>query len=169
MGAIVSGYGTGAGYGYGDGYGYVSGSGYGDGYGDGYGYGYVSGAGYGDGSGSGYGYGDGYGAGSGYGSDDGYEILVGYNNCIEAWHYIKKDGRRLVMRNGQEVELNEQLYENNIKLCACGFHSSIKESEAKEYAPNGSVLTKVKVWGRVIYGEDKLVSTNREIIEVLDD
>ena len=67
------------------------------------------------------------------------------------------------MRNGQEVKLGEELHEDEIKLCSKGLHASLVKEDAEQYAPGGSVLTKVKVWGRIKIQRDKLVATDRQI------
>ena len=59
--------------------------------------------------------------------------------------------------------LNEQ---DNIEMCRCGLHASLVPKDAKKYSPNNTVLTKVKVWGEIHIGKDKLVATDRQIIEV---
>jgi hypothetical protein len=174
-----SGYGDGYGYGYGDGYG--SGSGYGSGYGYGYGYGsgYGDGSGYGSGSGSGSGdgygsgYGDGYGSGSGYGDGYGYGdgvngVKILMKHALTAFHYIKKVGNQFLLRNGVLIKINEPVHESKIKLCELGLHASLTKEDANLYAPAGSVLTKVKVWGQVKFAKNKLVATNRMIVEVLE-
>ena len=187
-----SGYGHGSGYGYGDssgsgysygpGYGDGDGDGDGDGYGSGYGYGYGPGYGDGDGDGSGsgygsgYGYGDssGYGHGSGYGDGDGYgsgygEIEIKKKHSWLAYHYIKKSPNgTYVLRSGKHVARGETITEPRIKMCEHGLHASLLWKDARTYAPYDSVLTKVKVWGRIICHKDKLVATNRQIIEEIE-
>lgn len=174
------------GYGYGDGVGYGvcygGGDGYGDGYGVGYGDGYGGGEGYGDGVGHGDGYGhgdsyvyvhgDGYGQGCGYGHGDSFGGGDGYGELVYpesaaflAYHYIKKTKHGFVMRNGTVIQPGQVCEEPKIEMCKIGLHSSMTPVEAKKYAPDDSVLTQVKVWGRVIFSKDKLVSTHRKLIE----
>ena len=158
--------------GYGDGYGDSSGYGYGDssgsGYGDGDGYGHVYGYGYGDGHGSGYGSGYGYGDSSGYGSGYG-EIEIKKKHSWLAYHYIKKSPNgTYVLRSGKHVARGETITEPRIKMCEHGLHASLLWKDARTYAPYDSVLTKVKVWGRIICHKDKLVATNRQIIEEIE-
>ena len=192
MGALSgSGDGDGSGYGYGSGYGsgYGDGSGPGYGYGydddgtgygygyDGYGGGYSSGSGYGgyDGyrDGSGYGYGGGYGGGcdgSGSGYDGtGYETLeVPETAGWMCYHYIQiAEKGRFRSRTGKNVVLGQHLHEDEIEMCHRGLHASLNPGDAKAYSPENGVLTKVLVWGRIHLGKDKLVATDRTIIEVL--
>ena len=144
----------------GDGYG----SGYGSGYGDGYGYGYGSGSGsgYGSGYGYGYGYGSGYGDGFGYGYGK-QEVVLAKEDAWVAWHYIKKTNNGYKLRNGQVVKMGEVVEEPEIKMCERGLHASLNAEDAIQYAPAFSVLTKVKVWGRIEVQKDKLVATHRMI------
>ena len=147
-------YGDGYGYGYGSGDGYGYGSGYGDG--DGYGYG--------DGSGYGYGYGSGYGDGDGSGYGDG-EFELSKDGAWEAYHYILKQKGKYVLRSGEIVKKEQELHEDEIELCEYGLHASLCPEDAKQYAPKGSVLTKVKIWGMIKIQRDKLVATDRMIVE----
>ena len=141
-----------------------SGSGYGDGSGSGSGSGDGSGDGYGDGSGSSYGYGDGYGDGYGYG-----ELNVPKEAAWLAWHYIRRNrGGVCVMRDGKEARPLKHIHRASIEMCKRGLHASLTPQEACRYKPNDSVLTKVKIWGRVIVGRDKLVATDRMIIEACE-
>ena len=131
----------------------ITGSGYGDG--DGYG------SGYGSGSGCGYGYGDG--DGSGYGSG---EIKIPKQYAWLAYHYIKKSSNgNYVLRSQKQVAKGDILEEKRIKMCEYGLHASFSPEDARNYAPHRSVLTKVKIWGRIICQKDKLVATHRQIVE----
>jgi len=173
-------YSDGSGYGYGDGYGYTddSGSGYGfggvrysysnGGYGSGYAYenNYGSGGYYGSGCGSGYGEGDTDGSGSGYGF--GYQFKIPYAKAWTAYHCIKKTGQgEFLMINGKTVKINQKIYEKEIRMCEYGLHACLSPRDASSYNFNEKeyVLTKVKVWGDIIVGVNKLVATNRMIIE----
>ena len=82
-----------------------------------------------------------------------------------AFHFIAKKGNRYVLRNRKETKKGEEISEDEIKMCHYGLHSSLSETDAKQYKPYGSVLTTVAVWGRVIVAEDKIVSTHRKIIK----
>jgi len=143
------------------GYGYDYGSSYGSGYGDGYGFG----SGYGDGSGDGYGYNFGYGSGSGYGFG---EFVLAESDGWEAYHYIRLSEHGFITRNGEAVRVGQHLHEDKIIMCSCGLHASLTPEEAVRHKLPGSVLTKVKVWGHIIYQKDKLVATDRQIIEVME-
>ena len=121
---------------------------------DGYGYGY----GYGYGDGSGYGYGDGYGSG--------YKIIIPENYGFYAYHYIcKEEVGKYIMRNGKSISIGEIIQENEIELCKCGLHASMSKRDAEKWRRENSVLTKVKIWGRVNFDNDKLVATHRQIVE----
>ena len=145
----------------------------GSGYGDGYGYGTGDGSGYGDGYGSGcgsdcgYGCGYGYGSGDGSGYGDGYgEIKIPKQYAWLAYHYIKKSSNgNYVLRSQKQVAKGDILEEKRIKMCEYGLHASFSPEDARNYAPHRSVLTKVKIWGRIICQKDKLVATHRQIVE----
>ena len=118
---------------------------------------------YGYGSGYGYGYGDGDGDGDGYG-----EVEIPKECAWIAYHYIRKDRDGYLMRNGKHIKVGEIVHEAKIEMCVCGLHAGLSKYEAKQYAPTRSVLTKVKVFGKIILGKDKLVATDRYIIEQID-
>jgi len=182
---LDSGYGCGDGYGSDCGYGY--GCGYGSGYGissgdgsgesyvasrnDGYGAGCVEG--YGCGCGVGYGYG--YSNGEGYGYRSGppgstefaKTLIIPEPYAWDAYHCVRIRDGKYVLRDGRKVRVGEELYEPNIKLCVRGLHASLSPKDAVRYAPPNSVLTKVKVWGKVQVDKDKLVATNRKIVEII--
>jgi len=80
---------------------------------------------------------------------------------------VKNKEDSLLLRNGKACEVGETLFEEEIGLCVSGLHSSLKEEEALTYAPKNSILTVVNVWGKVIFGRDKLVSNFRKIIKVI--
>lgn len=97
---------------------------------------------------------------------------------IYAFHYIKKlhpleshlaktRGEILYMTRDKEVVLEgETLYRADIKLCNYGLHASLERTDARKYYTDSRmVLTKVKVWGRVIFSEDKLVAQYRKLIK----
>ena len=183
-----SGCGGGDGHGSGYGYDYKNGSGYGYGYGYGDSYGYGSGYGYeegnGDGSDKGYGYGYGYGHGDSYGSirnhgsENEYGSGSGYEGEIEifldksqawiAYHFIEKRNGGLYLRGGRKVELEEEIWEEEIELCTKGLHASLCQEDAEKYKPSSPILTEVLVWGKVIVGDDKIVSQYRKIIKKLE-
>ena len=157
--------GRGSGSGYGDGDGYGSGYGYGDGDGDGYGDGY--GSGYGDGYG--YGRGDGSGDGSGYGDGSNHILDIPRTSAWTAYHYVNKHNGLYRLRGGRLTSLGEEVHEPDIELCRCGLHASLSPVDARNYRPvREAVLTRVLVWGQVQVAQDKLVATNRVIVEELD-
>jgi len=133
-----------------------------DGSGSGYGYGS------GDGSGSGDGYGDGYGYGYGYGYGQEY-IILGRQDAWTAYHYVRRNAAgQLLLRTERVTAIGEHLHEDEIALCEYGLHASLSPEDARKYRPSACdvVLTKVKVWGRIIIDKDKLVATDRQIIAI---
>jgi len=74
------------------------------------------------------------------------------------------------MRDGIEVSIGQEIeFDGKLKLCVAGLHASMKISDSKRFAPENSVLTKVSVWGKIIFDKDKLVATNRMILEEIRD
>jgi hypothetical protein len=112
------------------------------------------------------GYGQGYSDGSGYGYGS-QELSISKDSPWSAYHFIQAQGAELITRSGEKVTVGEPLHEDKIVMCEKGLHASFTAGEARKYAPAGSVLTKVLVWGRVIVDKDKLVATDRQIVEIL--
>ena len=140
----------------------------GDGDGDGYGYGYGNCFDNGSGDGYGYGYGNCFDNGNGFGDGDGIQVInIPKRQAWISFHYIKKSSNdgRYVLRNLKEVAKGEVLSEHKIKMCEYGLHASLSPKDAQKYMPYNSVLTKVKVWGKLICQQDKLVATHRQIVE----
>ena len=104
------------------------------------------------------------GYGDGYGSGYGYKLNLSKDDAWDAYHYIANG---LIMRNGQSVKVGEHIHEDEIIMCQSGLHASLDKGDAMRYAPLNAVLTKVKVWGKMIIDKDKLVATDRMIVEVL--
>ena len=83
------------------------------------------------------------------------------------WHFIKK-GRRLGYGDGRVVKVGETLtVEGPIALCSHGLHASEDILDAVDYAP-GSVLCKVELGDDFVDGGDKVVSSSRKVLELLD-
>ena len=143
----------------------VSGSGNGSGDGDGYGNGS------GNGDGSGYGYGDGYGDGDGDGDGSGNgSAEIDHDTPIIAYHYVPPDGKLRHPHGGQRPKIEPGLVliqEGELSMCSTGLHASLKKEDAESYCKG--ILTKVACSGRVIFGEDKLVCSRREVLEVYED
>ena len=125
------------------------------------GYGYGDPGSGGSGSGNvGYGYGN---PGYGDGASDG-EIMLKESEAFTALHFIRKDGDGFRLRSGKTCAIGEHLHEPEIVLCEKGLHASFSVENARKYAPPGSVLTEVKVWGQIIIDNDKLVASDRMIV-----
>jgi len=117
--------------------------------------------------GNGSGYGSGYGYGDGYGDGSGYEVQIPQEKAWVACHFIKQKNGQLILRNGKIVTINQPVHEDKIEMCQRGLHAGLTPDDASQYRPESSVLTKVKVWGKIIVGQDKLVATDRMIIEIV--
>lgn len=89
-------------------------------------------------------------------------------NKILAWHFVADDKK---LRYGSDLTVEPgYIYtetDKELVLCEKGMHVSKSVYEALNYAP-GSILCRVKVWGSVIEGEDKIVGRNREVLEMKD-
>ena len=109
------------------------------------------------------GYGDGYGYGSGSG-----KVTLSRKNAWTAYHYICQSETRegkYRMKGGKIVAAGDPVHEDKIELCQRGLHASLSELDARQFRPQDAVLTRVLVWGDIIVGKDKLVATDRMIVE----
>jgi hypothetical protein len=68
----------------------------------------------------------------------------------------------------ENVCIGQKLHSDEIILCQQGLHASLSIRDAQTYAPDNPVLTKVKLWGEIIFDRDKLVATDREVIEIIE-
>ena len=109
----------------------------------------------------------GVGDGDGYGYGD-IQLSVDKGNAWICYHYIKRIGDGLLLRNGKTIRVGDALHEEDIAMCSRGLHASLCPADAKAYAPSSSVLTQVAVWGRIIVEKDKLVATDRQVLEIVD-
>ncbi|MHC4397492.1 MAG: hypothetical protein ACYS1A_17765, partial [Planctomycetota bacterium] len=99
----------------------------------------------------------------GYG--DGVIITIPKSKAWIGYHYIQKTDGKYILRNGKAIKVKEICHEKEIKMCKYGLHAGLSKNNAKKYAPINSVLTKVAIFGKIIVGNDKLVATDRYIIE----
>jgi hypothetical protein len=83
---------------------------------------------------------------------------------ILAWHFVGK-----TLRDGSPVPKNGKTlkYNGEIKLCSTGYHASVEAFDALQYAP-GNTLCRVKCAGEIIDGGDKIVCSERTIIQRMD-
>lgn len=82
-----------------------------------------------------------------------------------AWHFLKNNcrcgyGSLGVIKPGQTVKLKPGA---EPILCRRGFHASKRLLDALFYAP-GDVLCRVKLGGKIINGDDKVVASERTVI-----
>jgi len=89
---------------------------------------------------------------------------------MKAWHFLRGDGRlqwrcgrTWVPRVGQTLKVNPD------ELCMCnyGLHASKRIIDALGYAP-GALICRVDLGGRIIKGDDKVVASERTIIQMAD-
>ena len=86
---------------------------------------------------------------------------------IEAWHFLQQD-RRLRWGTQEVVEVGKTYRcEGEIFLCENGMHGSKRILDALKYAP-GPVCCRVRLWGDVREGGDKLAARNREVLSMAD-
>ncbi len=81
-----------------------------------------------------------------------------------AWHFTGN-----TLRDGSPIPaIGETLvFPHKVKMCASGYHWSLKPHQALRYAP-GVILHKVNFGGYVKIGDDKGVSSERTIIASID-
>ena len=92
--------------------------------------------------------------------------MVEDNHEIYTWHF--SDGN-LANGDGREIVPGMALAckPDEIELCRRGFHSSLRIIDALQYAP-GNIISYCAVGGKIIYDADKLVSSQRRHIHVID-
>lgn len=83
---------------------------------------------------------------------------------IKAWHFVGK-----TLRDGSPVPRNGKWlkFDGPIVLCHSGLHASREPFDALQYAP-GATLCLVECRAAVIEQADKLVCSERKIIERMD-
>ena len=86
---------------------------------------------------------------------------------IVAWHFARAD-RKLGYGDGRTIERGSIFHiDGNIGLCTRGLHGSVRALDALRYAPGG-ILSRTVHTGTVEIGDDKLVSSIREHVVVVD-
>ncbi len=82
---------------------------------------------------------------------------------LKAWHFATTD-RCLGYGDYRPIVIGETLkVDGEIELCKRGLHGSVRIIDALQYA-RGPVLYRVKLDGNIIYGDDKLVASERTAI-----
>ena len=87
---------------------------------------------------------------------------------MKAWHFLREDkklgyGDDRLVRRGHTFKCDP----DKIELCHYGFHGSVKIMNALNYAP-GPVVCRVKLGGKIIKGDDKIVASERTVIAMAD-
>lgn len=86
---------------------------------------------------------------------------------IEAWHFLPAD-RMTRFEPRQKVEVGTVLTVGcKPELCERGLHASVRAIDALGYAP-GPIACRVRVWGDVVLGGDKIAGTHRECMAMVD-
>ena len=89
-------------------------------------------------------------------------------DAILAWHFI--NGNKL--RNGKVAPADGKVLQHPanepLELCASGLHASENILHALSYAP-GLILCRVRCYGEIACGEDKLVCRKRVIVWRLEE
>lgn len=84
---------------------------------------------------------------------------------VLAWHF--SDGMRC-RYDGRPIVVGETLtVDGPIELCSRGLHASAKILDALVYAP-GCTISRVRLSGTVLAGDDKLVASERHTIWSVD-
>jgi len=77
-----------------------------------------------------------------------------------AYHFVGSE-----LRDGNEIPADGEWLTHNgrIELCASGLHASLSVKDALQYAP-GETLCLVRLGGKILHGDDKLVAERRMIL-----
>jgi len=83
---------------------------------------------------------------------------------MKAWHFVGKS-----LRDGSPVPKDGEtlVFTGEPILCEQGYHASLSARDALRYAP-GNILCRVECGGKIIEDTDKLVCTERTIIQRID-
>ena len=92
---------------------------------------------------------------------------VAKNDAIEAWHFLPED--RMTRYSPRELVTVGSILvvKHQPILCERGLHASVRAIDALRYAP-GPIACRVRVWGDVVNGGDKLAGTHRECLGMVD-
>lgn len=83
---------------------------------------------------------------------------------VDAWHFVGNN-----LRDGRPVPADGVTLKHDgpIKLCSKGFHASLRLIDALVYA-SGSTICRARMSGNILYGDDKLVASERTILWRID-
>ena len=83
---------------------------------------------------------------------------------VKAWHFVGP-----TLRDGSPIPADcvTLKFGGNPVLCEQGLHASIDAFDALQYAP-GATLCRVECGGIIVHGDDKLVCTERTILQRMD-
>ena len=86
------------------------------------------------------------------------------SKSVLAWHFVGG-----TLRDGSPVPPDgvKLKFDGAPVLCEYGYHASLDPFDALQYAP-GPILCRVRCSGEIIHSNDKLVCTERTIINRLD-
>ena len=89
---------------------------------------------------------------------------------MKAWHFLQdsgrlqwKCGRTWIPKVGKTLKVNP----DKLHMCHYGLHASTRIIDALGYA-SGSLICRVELGGRIIKGDDKVVASERTIIQMAD-
>jgi hypothetical protein len=86
-----------------------------------------------------------------------------------AWHFLPEDSR-LRWGSHEQVKVGKvySLPPHEMpELCKRGMHGSVRPLDALQYAP-GPIICRVRLWGDVQQGDDKIVARHREVVAMAD-
>ncbi|MGB2806247.1 MAG: hypothetical protein WBC22_00795, partial [Sedimentisphaerales bacterium] len=89
---------------------------------------------------------------------------------MKAWHFLQDNGQLRWTCGGirkPKVEQKLTVNPDKLEMCLFGLHASVRIIDALNYAP-GALICRVEVGGRIIKGDDKLVASERTIIQMAD-
>jgi hypothetical protein len=92
------------------------------------------------------------------------------NKTHLAWHFVR-ESRRLGYADSDMEVVPGYIYsidrDRRPVLCEYGMHASERAIDALKYAP-GPIVCRVRVWGDVLDGGDKIVGRHREVMWMAD-
>ena len=97
-------------------------------------------------------------------SDTSITLVEENGEKMKAWHFVGK-----TLRDGSPVPKDGEtlVFTGEPILCEQGYHASLSARDALRYAP-GNILCRVECGGKIIEDTDKLVCTERTIIQRID-
>jgi hypothetical protein len=90
---------------------------------------------------------------------------------ILAWHFVSErrvlgyDATEMAVEPGWIYSIDD---DRRPELCEYGMHASVRAIDALGYATGNPIVCRVRIWGDVVRGDDKIVGRHREVIWMAD-